>query len=129
MRFELLLGCHLSVGVVSREYSVWHAVVVVVRMLAFVIVRRILSLVGLGSNPDAKDVEIAVLRHQLTRQVTFPDACGTCGASSTNGILAQYCWYSSTASSTGKCRNSTNARNPSSSVWHTSAAATRPARS
>jgi hypothetical protein len=37
----------------------------VVRTLAFVIVRRILSLVGLGSNPGAKDVEIAVLRHQL----------------------------------------------------------------
>jgi hypothetical protein len=30
---------------------------VVVRTLAFVIVRRVLGLVGLGSNPDAKDVE------------------------------------------------------------------------
>jgi hypothetical protein len=30
----------------------------VVRTLAFVIVRRILGLVGLGSNPDAKDVEM-----------------------------------------------------------------------
>src|SRR5437763_1940104 len=37
----------------------------VVRTLAFVIVRRILGLVGLGSAPDAKDIEIAVLRHQL----------------------------------------------------------------
>jgi hypothetical protein len=37
----------------------------VVRTLAFMIVRRVLGLVGLGSNPDAKDVEIAVLRHQL----------------------------------------------------------------
>jgi hypothetical protein len=34
----------------------------VVRTLAFVIVRRVLGLVGPGSNPDAKDVEIAVLR-------------------------------------------------------------------
>jgi hypothetical protein len=49
--------------------------VMVVRTLAFVIVRRVLGLVGLGSNPDVKDVEIAVLRHQLTvlrRQVVRP---------------------------------------------------------
>jgi putative transposase len=47
----------------------------VVRTLAFVVVRRVLGLVGLGSNPDAKDVEIAVLRHQLMvlrRQVARP---------------------------------------------------------
>jgi putative transposase len=47
----------------------------VVRTLAFVIVRRVLGLVGLCSNPDAKDVEIAVLRHQLMvlrRQVVRP---------------------------------------------------------
>src|SRR3989442_126844 len=37
----------------------------VVRTLAFVILRRILDLAGLGPAPDAKDVEIAVLRHQL----------------------------------------------------------------
>jgi hypothetical protein len=37
----------------------------VVRTLAFVVVRQILSLIGLGPSPDAKDVEIAVLRHQL----------------------------------------------------------------
>src|SRR4051794_10916200 len=50
-------------------------VVMVVRTLAFVIVRRILGLVGLGPEPDAKDVEIAVLRHQLMvvrRQVARP---------------------------------------------------------
>lgn len=43
------------------------------RTLAFMIVRRLLGLVGLGTSPDAKDVEIAVLRHQLVvlrRQVT-----------------------------------------------------------
>jgi putative transposase len=48
---------------------------VVVRTLAFLIVRRVLGLVGLGSAPDAKDVEIAVLRHQLMvvrRQVARP---------------------------------------------------------
>jgi hypothetical protein len=32
--------------------------------MAFMVVRRVLSLVGLGGEPDAKDVEIAVLRHQ-----------------------------------------------------------------
>jgi hypothetical protein len=47
----------------------------VVRMLGFVIVRRIVGLVGLGANPDGKDVEIAVLHHQLMvlrRQVAWP---------------------------------------------------------
>jgi hypothetical protein len=54
---------------------VWQAGVVVVRTLAFVIVRRLLGLVRLGPAPDAKDVEIAVLRHQLVvlrRQVARP---------------------------------------------------------
>ena len=49
--------------------------VMVVRTLALVIVRRVLGLVGLGPAPDAKDVEIAVLRHQLMvvhRQVARP---------------------------------------------------------
>jgi hypothetical protein len=39
--------------------------VMVVRTLAFMIARQVLCLVGLGPSPDAKDVEIAVLRHQL----------------------------------------------------------------
>jgi hypothetical protein len=38
---------------------------VVVRTLGFLIVRGLLGLVGLGPAPGAKDVEIAVLRHQL----------------------------------------------------------------
>lgn len=37
----------------------------VVRALAFVIVWRVLGLVGLRPTPDAKDIAIAVLRHQL----------------------------------------------------------------
>src|SRR5450755_4917191 len=48
---------------------------VVMGTLGFVIVRALLGLVGLGPAPDAKDVEIAVLRHQLAvlgRQVTRP---------------------------------------------------------
>src|SRR5207244_6994606 len=43
--------------------------------LVFLLVRRVLGLVGLGPKPDAKDVEIAVLRHQLAavhRQVARP---------------------------------------------------------
>jgi hypothetical protein len=47
----------------------------VVRTLAFMVVRQILGLVGCSWSPDAKDVEIAVLRHQLLvlrRQVTRP---------------------------------------------------------
>jgi transposase InsO family protein len=47
----------------------------VVRTLAFMVVRQILCLVGLGPSPDAKDVEIAVLHHQLRvlrRQVARP---------------------------------------------------------
>ena len=49
--------------------------VVVVHTLTFMIVRRLLGLVRLGPSPDAKDVEIAVLRHQLMvlqRQVARP---------------------------------------------------------
>src|SRR5213078_1302589 len=52
-----------------------HDEAMVVRTLAFMVIRRVLGLVGLGSSPDAKDVEIAVLRHQmlvLRRQVTRP---------------------------------------------------------
>jgi hypothetical protein len=47
----------------------------VARTLMFMVVRRVLGLVGLCPTPDAKDVEIAVLRHQLMvlqRQVVRP---------------------------------------------------------
>ena len=47
----------------------------VLRTLGFVVVRRVLGLVGLGSTPDAREIEIAVLRHQLMvvrRQVARP---------------------------------------------------------
>ena len=43
--------------------------------VGFVLVRRLLGLLGAGPAPDAKDVEIAVLRHQLMvvrRQVARP---------------------------------------------------------
>ena len=45
------------------------------RTLAFLVLRRILGVVGGGPTPDAKDVEIAGLRHQLAvlrPQVTRP---------------------------------------------------------
>src|SRR5438128_5819477 len=43
--------------------------------IVFLVVRHVLRLVGLGPKPDEKDVEIAVLRHQLAvlrRQVAGP---------------------------------------------------------
>jgi putative transposase len=45
------------------------------RTLGFLIVRRVLGVLGLDRSPDEKDVEIAVLRHQiavLNRQVPRP---------------------------------------------------------
>jgi hypothetical protein len=46
------------------------------RTLGFLIVRRVLGFLGLGRSPDAKDIEIAVLRYQigvLNRQVARED--------------------------------------------------------
>jgi hypothetical protein len=48
---------------------------VFVRTLVFLAARRVLGVFGLGPAPDAKDVEIAVLRHELMvlrRQVARP---------------------------------------------------------
>src|SRR5438874_13202768 len=48
---------------------------VVLHTVAFMVLRQVLGLIGLDPPPDAKDVEIAVLRHQLLvlrRQVARP---------------------------------------------------------
>ena len=47
----------------------------VMRTLGFLVLRRILGVLGGGRTPDAKDVEIAVLRHRLAvlrRQMARP---------------------------------------------------------
>jgi putative transposase len=47
----------------------------VVRTVVFIVARRVLGLIWLGSSPNAKDAEIAVLRHQLMvlhLQITQP---------------------------------------------------------
>jgi hypothetical protein len=68
-------GCNFSVTAVTRHDAALDDEGMVVRTLTFMVVRQILALVGLGPSPDAKDVEIAVLRHQLLvlrRQVARP---------------------------------------------------------
>jgi hypothetical protein len=48
---------------------------VAVRAVGLVVLRRLVGLLGLGPSPDAKDIELAVLRHEpavLRRQVTRP---------------------------------------------------------
>jgi transposase InsO family protein len=60
---------------VSRHDADGKITVMVGRTVGFLIVRRLLGLLGLGASSDARDVEIAVLRHQLAvvgRQVARP---------------------------------------------------------
>jgi putative transposase len=74
-RPQIRVGRNFSVCALTRHDASRQDEVMVVRTLAFMIVRQVLGLVGLGQSPDAKDVEIAVLRHQLLvlrRQVARP---------------------------------------------------------
>jgi transposase InsO family protein len=69
------VGCNFGVVVVTRHDAAREDGGMVMRTVAFLVVRRVLALVGLGPSPDAKDVEIAVLRHQLMvvqREVARP---------------------------------------------------------
>src|SRR4029450_12723287 len=70
------VGCNFRVGPVSWcDGRADRMIFVVARTLGFLVIRRVLGLIGLGPAPDAKDVEIAVLRHQLVvlrRQVARP---------------------------------------------------------
>src|SRR5438552_15430928 len=53
----------------------WQAGVMVVRTVALMVVRRVLGVLGCGPTPDANEVEVAGLRHQLAvlrRQVARP---------------------------------------------------------
>jgi putative transposase len=62
-------------AVSSGDAGLARSAPVVVRTLAFLVLRRILGMVGGGPTPDANNVEIAVLRHQLAvlrRQVARP---------------------------------------------------------
>ena len=65
----------------TSGFGFWAAVMrgtlegMVGRALGFLIVRRVLGILGLGRSPDDKDIEIAVLRRQigvLNRQVRRP---------------------------------------------------------
>src|SRR6266508_4568148 len=47
--------------------SGWQDGSVVVRTVAFLVLRQVLGLVGRGRSAGAKDVEIAVLRRQIVR--------------------------------------------------------------
>jgi hypothetical protein len=62
------MGCSFSVvGGEQARHRIRENEATVVRTLAFMVVRQVLALVGFGSSADTKDVETAVLRHQLAR--------------------------------------------------------------
>jgi putative transposase len=64
----------------------WQDDRVVVRTLVFLVLRRVLGVIGCGPAPDAKDVEIAVLRHQLA--VIGRQVARACYTPSDHAVLA-----------------------------------------
>src|SRR5437773_10149931 len=78
-------GCSFTVRAMTwRDAGADRMIFVLARTLGFLLVRRVLGVAGFGPAPDAKDVEIAVLRHQLVvlrRQVVVllhPGPAGCC---------------------------------------------------
>ena len=68
-------GCHFRATAVNWAMLAGALGCVVVRTMALMALRRLLGLLGLGPSPDANEVEIAMLRHQLAvllRQVPRP---------------------------------------------------------
>ena len=69
------VGFKFSVSAVTWHDAERQDERMVMRTLMFIVVRRVLALIGLGPSPEAKDVEIAVLRHKLMvlqRQIARP---------------------------------------------------------
>ncbi len=73
--YPRVVGCIYSVKPLSWANARLGAWLVMVSTIVFLTLWRVLGLLGMGRRPDEKDVEIAVLRHQLMvlrRQVSRP---------------------------------------------------------
>jgi hypothetical protein len=73
----------------------WQDDLVVMRTSAFLVLRRILGVVGGGRTPDAKEVEIAVLRRQLAvlRRQPYRVVSPLSSAANTSTYPSASSWY------------------------------------